>query len=88
MMILQYPNLLITPDKFGDLPIHASAKRYSLHCSGGGSTMFHILLCEGLRHSIGGADALGGLLVQNVHNPNRPGTALDSMVEHALKYGW
>ena len=88
MMILQYPNLLITPDKFGDLPIHASAKRYSLHCSGGESTMFHILLCEGLRHSIGGADALGGLLVQNVHNPNRRGTVLDSMVEHALKYGW
>ena len=52
------------------------------------STMFHILLCEGLRHSIGGADALGGLLVQNVHNPNRRGTVLDSMVEHALKYGW
>jgi len=87
MMILQYPNLLVTLDKFGDLPIHTSATSCSIHCTNGGSTMFRILLCEGLRHGIGGKDALGGLLVQNVHNPKQ-GTALDSMVENALKYGW
>merc|ERR1712024_101583 len=83
----QYANILVTLDKFGDLPIHTSATSHSIHCTNGGSTMFHILLNEGLRHDIGGKDALGGLLVQNKHNPKQ-GTALDSMVENALKYGW
>ena len=87
MMVLRYPTLLTTLDKYGDLPIYAAATSTSIHRSHDGSKLFFILLWEGLHHEVGGIDALGGLLVKNVHNTKHD-SALDIMVENALKYGW